>query len=63
MFPQLTFTCSRSTIEVLEKGATDVVVVLLLLTLSLFHNPVSFVGFEQANFRWIIITCFHTLLL
>ena len=37
---QLTITCSNSTIETLEKGVdvTDVLLVILLLTLNIFHT-------------------------
>ena len=37
---QLTYTCLKSTIETLEKGVkyvSDVVLVILLLTLKIFH--------------------------
>ena len=35
---QLTFICSKSAIETLEKGVNDVVLVFLLLTLNTFHT-------------------------
>ena len=35
---KLTFTFSKSTIETLEKGVSDVVLVFLLLTFNIFHT-------------------------
>ena len=55
---QLTFTCSKSAIETLEKDQHDVidfVLVFLLLTLNIFHtffSSVSIVDFEQVNISW-----------
>ena len=53
---QLTFTCSKSRTEAVEKSVkyvrSDVVLVFLLLTLNMFHtffSAVSTIDFEQVN--------------
>ena len=55
---QLTFTCSKLTIETLEKGVIDVidiVLVFLLLNLNMFRTffSVSIVDFELLNVSWV----------
>ena len=59
---QLTFTCSKSTIETLETGVNyvdHVLLVFLLLTLNIFRTPFSSIPilhFEQINVSWVVIT-------
>ena len=49
--PQLTFACSKSTTETLEKGVKDVFIVNFEHNSHLFSG-VSVVDFEQANVSW-----------
>ena len=59
LITQITFTCSKSTIESLEKGvkyiqsdfASGVVLVSLLLTLNIFH----IVNFEHVISDWVTL--------
>ena len=59
MHSQLTFTCSKSNIQTLEKGEKyvfhDIFLVFLLLTLSIFHifSGASIVDFGQVNVSWV----------
>ena len=51
--PQLTFSCSKSTIEALEAVSSDVVLVFLLLFLNTLFSSVFIVDFEQVNVSWV----------
>ena len=58
----LTFSCSKSTVEKLEKGVkyhvSDAVLVSLLLTLYIFHtfSRVSVTDFVQINISWDLLS-------
>ena len=54
MITQLTYTCSKSTIETIE--IHGVILVFLLLTLKIFHtfSSVTIVDFEQINVNWVV---------
>ena len=57
-YTQLTFTCSKSTTETLEKGhwrRSDVFFVNLLWTYSIPFPSVSIVDFEYVNVCWVAV--------
>ena len=61
---QQMLTCSKSTIETLEKSVkyvNDVVLVFLLLTLNIIHtfSSVSIIEFEQVNVSWEVTSIFE----